>query len=418
MVEQITQKENKQLEKSRKGQSDQKTTVSILPKVEGGKIQPLVARLSDSFRYTIIQNGLTKTGIFVFVIIPTAIIGIFLTFIASDAYVSEAKFSVKSENSAVGSLDLAASIFSTQGSTFPDAYILQDYIHSPDLLVELEKKLKLRGHYGDKKYDFFFRLATDASKEDFIAYWQSKVKIAYEPESGVIGIRVKAFTREIAQSICKAILGQCETLINQMNDRALEDTLSMAYKEVERAEKRVFASRESLKVFRDEKNMLDPGATAQSLLKILSQLEGQAIETRAELREALTYMREDSPKIEAIKRKLEAIESQLKEEKQRLSGTMKYREKLSAVVGEYEQLVTESEFAKNQYLSALASLEAARIRANSKSRYIVAYQQPTLPDESIFPRPIYHTVLTGILATMTFFIFSLLIAAIREHSGY
>ena len=72
---------------------------------------------------------------------------------------------------------------------------------------------------------------------------------------------------------------------------------------------------------------------------------------------------------------------------------------LTSVAGEYEDLQTESEFARQQLVSAMTSLETARVKAEAKSRYVVAFQIPTLPDESLYPRPFLFTayVLVGAL---------------------
>ena len=66
----------------------------------------------------------------------------------------------------------------------------------------------------------------------------------------------------------------------------------------------------------------------------------------------------------------------------------------------------------------MTSLEQARIQQMSQSRYVVAYQQPTLPDESLYPRPFLSTlyVFAGVLLFLG--IVSLVWASIREHAGF
>ena len=61
------------------------------------------------------------------------------------------------------------------------------------------------------------------------------------------------------------------------------------------------------------------------------------------------------------------------------------------MAGEYEDLQTESEFARQQLVSAMTSLETARVKAEAKSRYVVAFQIPVLPDELPVspPLPVY-----------------------------
>ena len=78
----------------------------------------------------------------------------------------------------------------------------------------------------------------------------------------------------------------------------------------------------------------------------------------------------------------------------------------------------EAEFAQKQLVSAMTSLEQSRIQQMAQSRYVVAYQQPTLPDESLYPRPFLFTfyVFAGMLLFLG--IVSLVWASIREHAGF
>jgi capsular polysaccharide transport system permease protein len=80
--------------------------------------------------------------------------------------------------------------------------------------------------------------------------------------------------------------------------------------------------------------------------------------------------------------------------------------------------MVEREFAEKHYVSALSSLEMARIRAEGKSRYLVAFAPPTLPEESLWPRRFLSTGVAFAATALIFGIASLVIAAIREHAGF
>ena len=133
--------------------------------------------------------------------------------------------------------------------------------------------------------------------------------------------------------------------------------------------------------------MLDPASTAGGLQDIVSQLESEAVKIRAEIAEAATYMSKDAPALVGLRARLEAVETQLASEKPRLAGEAARADSLTAFAGEYEALQTESEFARQQLVSAMTSLETSRVKAEAKSRYVVAFQVPALPDESLYPRP-------------------------------
>ena len=56
------------------------------------------------------------------------------------------------------------------------------------------------------------------------------------------------------------------------------------------------------------------------------------------------------------------------------------------MVGDYEALQVDLEFASTAYTQALAGLAAARAEARRQSRYLAPHVAPTLAEESLYPR--------------------------------
>ena len=151
---------------------------------------------------------------------------------------------------------------------------------------------------------------------------------------------------------------------------------------------------------------------------LVTGLEAEATTLRTQISEASSYMKADAPLIKSLTQRLAAVEKQLAEEKLRVAGQNSTQGNLNSLVADYEDLSIEAEFAQKQLVSAMASLERARIQQMAQSRYVVAYQQPTLPDESLYPRPFLFTlyVFAGVLLFLG--IVSLVWASIREHAGF
>ena len=57
-------------------------------------------------------------------------------------------------------------------------------------------------------------------------------------------------------------------------------------------------------------------------------------------------------------------------------------------------------------------------QADAQSLYIEAFERPTLPDESLYPRPIYFNIIFMVTALLLLGLVSLIIAAVREHAGF
>lgn len=351
------------------------------------------------------------------VLLPPLIAWAYYGLFASPMYVSEARFAVRGADNVAVASGLAAMFLSSGGSVGTDAHIVAEYILSPDIMEAIDAELGVFRHFSASVHDPVSRLAADSTQDERLAYWQWVVDPRFDQDTGIISLSVKAYDAATAQRLAEAVLARSETLVNAMSRRSQEDTIALARAEVKTAEERVSRAQEALREFRDRSGMLDPVSTAGGLQGIVTQLEGEAVKLRAEIAEARSFMSENAPAAVALKARLEAVEKQLDQEKRRLAGAERGHS-LNAVAGEYEDLLTESEFARKQLVSAMTSLEAARVKAEAKSRYVVAFQEPSLPDKALYPRPWLFTAYVFCGALVLVGLLSLIVAAVREHAGF
>ena len=362
-------------------------------------------------------KGLAKRLITALVLLPGLLVFLYLSLWASDMYISEAKFAVRGQNAAPA-MDALSSLFRVTTSTQSDSYIVLNYITSLDMCDKLDAKLDLRAHYSNRANDIWFRLWKHPTQDEMRDYWQWATTVAYDPDTGILSVEVKAFSAEMAHKICQGILENSEALVNAMNERARADAISQAQLEVDRAEERIRKAQAAMRAYRERTIILDPQAVATGLYGVVNELEAAATKTAAELAEALTFMQGDSPRVIQLRNRLEVLQKQLEAEKQRLAGDLKQDVPLSALVSEFQSLTLEEEFAQKQLTSAMASLETARVQADAQSLYIEAFERPTLPDESLYPRPVYFTFIFMVTALLLLGLVSLIIAAVREHAGF
>ena len=352
------------------------------------------------------------------VLLPTVAVFLYYLLWASPMYVSQTRFAIRSADSSGGGLDIASALLRSSSSTGADAHIVVEYIQSLDIIHDIDKELGVDLHFSDKGHDVFSRLTNNPTQDEQLRYWKWAVIPALDQDTGIIPLETKAYSPEMAQKIAAAVLARSEALVNTMNLRAREDAVSLAQSEVQRAEARVRKAQEAMRNFRDAHTLLDPRVTAAGLQGVVTELEGEAVKLRAQLAEAQSFMRSSAPATKALQTRLKAVESQLDQEKQRLAGLRSQEGNLNAVVGEYEDLTIEAEFAQKQLVTAMSALESARVHEVAKSRYVVAFQQPTLPDESLYPRPFLFTAYVFIGALLLLGLGSLITASIREHAGF
>lgn len=362
------------------------------------------------------KKGRGGRFLWLFVLIPTILLGIYLTFFFSNMYISESSFALRS-NEQQELPGIVGMLLPTSSSTGTDSYIVQMHISSMDMLEKIEKRIDIQKHYSDRSKDIYSRLWARPTREEFLKYWQWAVSAVFDMDKGIITLQVKAYTPEMAQTLNAAILEVSEELVNQMNVRAHEDSISRAKKEVAMAEERVLASKDVLQGFRDTTSMLDPAVTAASLEGVVAGLEVEAAKVQAELTGILRVMHRESPRVRNLETKLQGLHDQITKEKSRLAGQGAKGRKVSSLVGDYKRLRTEEEFAQQQLVSAMSAFEVARVKAIAQSRYIVPFQPPILPQESLYPRPVLFTFLGFMGLFILLGICSLVLAAIRDHIG-
>ena len=352
------------------------------------------------------------------VLLPTFLSVIYFGLWASPMYIAEARFAVRGAESSGAAGGLAALLLPSGASVGADARIVAEYIQSPDIMEAIDEEMGIFLHFSSREHDSISRLAADATRDERLSYWRWAVKPSFDPETGIIALSVKAYDPATAKNLAEAVLAKSEALVNAMSRRAQNDAIALAITEVKTAEKRVSAAQEAMREFRNRSGMRDPVGTAGGLQDIVSQLEGEAVKVRAEIAEASTYMSKGAPALVGLRARLEALEKQLASEKPRLAGEAARADSLTAFAGEYEALQTENEFARQQLVSAMTSLETARVKAEGKSRYVEAFQIPALPDESLYPRPFLFTIYVFVGALVLAALCSLIVAAVREHAGF
>ena len=351
-------------------------------------------------------------------LVPTFLSLIYFGLWASPMYIAEARFAVRgADNGIIDSGGLVSMLLPAGSTIGTDVNIVTEYIQSPDIMEAVDKELHIFEHFASHDYDIISRLEGDATRDERLSYWQWAVKPSLDPETGIVALSVKAYEPDVAKKLAEAVLAKSEALVNAMSRRAQDDAITLAMREVKNAEGRVSKAQEAMRSFRDRSGMLDPTSTAGGLQGIVSELESEVVKTKAQIAEASTYMSKDAPALVGLRARLAAVEKQLAAEKLRLAGESKSGS-MTSIAGEYEDLQIESEFARQQLVSAMTSLEAARVKAEAQSRYVVAFQVPVLPDESLYPRPFLFTLFVFVGALVIVGICSLIIAAVREHAGF
>lgn len=365
----------------------------------------------------------------VFVLLPTLLVAMYHAFIASPRYVSEARVTVHAKDEAATSM-FSAFLGVAGSSGSKEIYVLQNYVTSPEALGTLDQWLNIRGHYSGDGVDWWSRLDEDASKEKLADYYAARVEAEIEPDGQILIIRTEAFDPEFSASLSQSLLTLSEELLNKMAERAREDAVSFARRELATAEDRLRGIRLKLLEFRNQHGELNPQSTAATITGIVSTMEQQLASARAELAQVQSFMQSDSPKVIALRTRIGTLERQIAAERSRLAAPEEKRpaaqpalpsaakdgQVYAEILNAYEALLIEEEFARLAFEAAFTGLEVARADAARKHSYIVDFVSPHVPEEAIRPDGLTETLTAFAMLLIGYLVVGFLISAIREHA--
>ena len=332
------------------------------------------------------------------VIAPLTVAATYLYTVALDQYASHVGFSVRKEEgpSAAGLLGGLAEFSSVSNSS--DTDILAKYIEGRQMLISISQILDLPEMYV-RADDPVFSLKENATIEELEAFWQRVVKVYYDTRSELIEIRVLAFDPNDAQKLNQAIVDESTSVINRLNAVAIEDTIRYAKDELEKAVDRLKLARQNITVFRTRTKIVDPLADTQGQLGLINSLQSELTSALIELDLVSETANANDPRIAQGERRVRIIQSRIEEERNRLGSEENVDDTYSNLLGQYEELAVDLEFAEKNYLSALASYTAAQAEAQRKSRYLATYLPPTLAESAQYPQ---RELILGLLACALF----------------
>jgi len=347
------------------------------------------------------------------VVVPTLASTVYFGLIASDIYVCESRFIVRSQQPeqsvSLGSLLKGAS----SDSSLEDNYGVHDFMLSRDALRELEDSLKVSSKFGAKSVDRIARFAGldwDDSFEGLHRYYGRRVTIDVDSTSSISTLEVTAFNAEDAYRINEMLLTIGERFVNGLNERARQDTVRYALAEANDAEQKAQAATLALSNYRAEHALFNPETQSTMRLQQVGKLQDDLIATRTQLAQLKT-LAPQSPQIPALQKRVQTLQAQEAEEMAKAAG----RQLPAGESAEYVKLALEQDFAGKQLEQALASLEQARIEAQRKQLYLARIVQPRVPDVAIRPQRIRDVFTTFVIGLVVCGMLNILLAGLREH---
>lgn len=350
------------------------------------------------------------------VVIPTALAILYFGLLASDVYVSESRFVVRSPDkpatTGLGIL-LKSTGFSNGGD---EIFAAQDFVMSRDALRVLNGKDAFEKAYGSSTISLFDRfdpLGAGRTFEDLYKYYQKKVKVDHDTASAISTLTVRAYAPQDAYRINERLLEMAEATVNTLNERGRQDLIRFAQREVDEAKAQAARAAVALAAYRNREGVVDPEKQAVVQLQMISKLQDELIVAKTQLRE-LRQFAPQNPQIEVLETRADELSGEIDAQLGKVAGD---RKSLSSTAVQYQRLLLETQFSDKNLASAMASLEEAKNEARRKQAYVERIVQPNIPDDPLEPRRMRGVLATLVLGLVAWGVLTMLLAGVREHQA-
>lgn len=355
------------------------------------------------------------------IVLPPVLAAAFLYGVVADQYVSEAHFLVKkSEDAATvpSGLGQALSLVGgvTEGNS--EAASVSDYLTSLEVVQRLRHEIGLVDIFRRPEADFYSRLFKSQPKnEDLVKYYRDQVSVKLDSSTGIVTIKARAFRPEDSRAIVGALMRAGEARVNELNQRAYDSSLEYARRQMADAERDVIKAQTDLTAFRQSSSELDPAASGQAQMAIVTGVSQTLVQARATLANMGATISHSSPQYIALANKIRALEAQQAAEQSVMTVRTPSAVSIAQKLGAYERLKVVQDLAVKRYAVATADLQKATDRAEEKRVFLAPVVSANLPEKSTYPERgrIVLTIL-GVMF-MVYCIGWLLVAGVREHAS-
>jgi capsular polysaccharide transport system permease protein len=324
-------------------------------------------------------------------IIPNVTSIAYYGFIAADQYESEARFTVRTSSPAIGKDQLAKVTGLPSSKIVQDTQIVTNYIDSNEMLADVSKHIDLKGIYRAQDADSFARLKPDATNEEFLKYWKHMVTTAISPSSGIVTVKVKAFSAEDSRKVLQEVVSASERVVNGVNDRIWKDVIQTAQSNLENSAAQLQDAREKLQVARNKSGVLTVDSTSTVISTLLGTAQQEMLELQQRYTSALaSSVSKAAPQMKVLQREIASKQAQIDNLKAEIAGSTtgasSSQPNLADISLDLSQLEMNQGLAERQFAASVRTVEQVNFISKQQLVYLDSFLSATLPDAAEYPR--------------------------------
>lgn len=352
-----------------------------------------------------------------FVLLPTLLAIAYYGLVAADQYESQSSFVIRAPGQQNSQLSTLANLIQTTGlpASQDETNEVLGYIRSRGALTDLTQVVDAHAIYTSPVADRLARYPFPGKPDrfdNFYKYYRDMVSAEQEHETGLVTLRVKAFTPKDSYVVNRALLDLSERLVNRLNDKAQQQAIQEAQKRVDEAADRLRQVRVQLSLYRNSQDLIDPERQAGAILDVISKLTIEKASLQSQL-DVMQRMTPNHPGILSLRSRLAAINAIIGRQTDLVVGN---GSAIASKLGQYEALIVEQQFATQLLTAASATMEQARADAAKQHFYLQRISESNLPDVADYPKRLKKILTIFGTALCLYFIVWMIVVGILEHS--
>lgn len=361
-------------------------------------------------RKTTVRKGVSRIliGFLASVFAPVAIVATYLVAFAAPQFATTFQLSVQRQNS--GAAPIFSQLSELTGQLNEDIDILVSYLQSEAFSSELESILPVSDVFY-APLDFIYGHRSDQS---FHNYLPRMIRTHQDRRSGIVSIEVRAFSPENTGLVSDALVELAQSMFRQGADLLQSTRIASTKTEFDKANAALNTARKALAGFRAKTQTLDANSEVLATYQIRASLQEQLIE--AQIARALLGSAAPAGDARVIlaDRQLAAIQGLIEEAHQNTGAAMTDQGGSAAVLGEFERLTLELEYASQRYLSARGAYDAAQADSIGNTPVLMVFAPPVQPDRPRYPDAGKLLFSTFIVSFLCWTIGALTVAGLRD----
>ncbi|MDQ6869952.1 MAG: hypothetical protein M3178_16945 [Pseudomonadota bacterium] len=353
------------------------------------------------------------------VVLPIVCTAIYYGLIAAGKYSVEFRFSVRSATELVANEDnIALLIKAGKPGTHEIGrlpYMATDYLRSRNVVRALDRDGWLRSVFSRGEADWLSRFDPTKSDDDLWLYWRDMISVNVDRVSGLVLVRVLAFTPEDALAVAHATSVAAEKMIDSVAMRERRDALFSADQELQRASLRYSAALTTLRDVRNQEGTVDPERTIKSSADTLLGVMREKLSLERDRDANLKVLSADAPEQKVLSDQIRALGSQVASLTEALTSHRKNAKTAAQSIAQFDKQELEVRFSKRLLEVAQASYERARQESERQHVYFALFVEPKKPEIAEYPRRARSVAFAGICAFSLWSVLMLAVAGIRDH---